>query len=305
MTKSPPVRRAPSALPIARSIGLPTVLLATILVAACGGTGSPGPSGSPGTSPEPTGTQGAIEHPSGPTDVVLRFEEGGGLMAFGALAGQAPTFTLYGDGTAIFRDWTQQQPPAVGDVLPQLPFQIVRLTEDQVQELLAFAVGPGGLDVARQAYDPGNVADAATAIFTITAGGITKNVSVVALGFDNPQSPDALILKQLASLGERLRGFSAPGTAIWAPDRYRGILSEDAFGNPRDWPWTAIAPADFKPLQLPTGMSWNARTMTAAEVGALGLEGIEGGFLNLVLHGPGDGKVYSFTLRPLLPDEAA
>ena len=301
MTKSQPVRRALRAPSIAPSIALPTFLLATILVAACGGGGSPGRS----SSPEPTSTPVGIEHPTGANDVVLRFEEGGGFVPMGFLAGQAPTFTLYGDGTTIVRDWTQQQPPAVGDLQPQLPFQIVRLTEDQVQELLAFAVGPGALGIARAAYDPGNVADAPTAIFTLNAGGTTKTVSVVALGFDNPQSPDALIVAQLASLGERLRGFSAPGAALWTPDRYRGILSPDAFGNPRDWPWADITPADFHELKVPNGFTWNARTMTAAEIAALGLEDIEGGFLNLVLNGPGDGKVYSFTLRPLLPDEAA
>ena len=44
------------------------------------------------------------------------------------------------------------------------------------------------------------------------------------------------------------------------------------------------------------------RTMTPAEVGALDLTGIEGGFSGLTLTGP-DGKVYAFALRPLFPDE--
>jgi hypothetical protein len=301
MTKSPYVRRALRVPSIAPSIALSTLLLTTILAVACGGGGSPGPS----SSPEPTGTPIGIEHATGATDVVLQFEEGGGFVPMGFLAGQAPTLKLYGDGTVIFRDWTQPQPPAVGDLIPQLPFQVVRLTEDQVQELLASVIGPGALGIARAAYDPGNVADAPTAVFTLTAGGTTKTVSVVALGFDNPQSPDALILRQLAAAGDRLRGFSAPGAALWTPDQYRGILSPDAFGNPREWPWPDITPADFHELKVPNGFTWNARTMSAAEIAVLGFEDIEGGFLNLVLNGPGDGKVYSFTLRPLLPDEAA
>jgi hypothetical protein len=223
----------------------------------------------------------------------------------GFLAGEAPTFTLYGDGTVIFRDWNQQQPAPIGDAQPQLPFQIVRLTEDQVQELLEFVIGPGALGIARATFDSAGCADCPTAILALNAGGTTKTVSIVGLGFDNPQSPDALILKQLAALGDRLRGFSAPGAQVWSPDRFRGILSPDAFGNPRDWPWPDVAPADFRELKLPNGFTWNARTMSAAEIGALSMANIQGGVINVVLSGPGDGKVYSFTLRPLLPDEAA
>jgi len=43
--------------------------------------------------------------------------------------------------------------------------------------------------------------------------------------------------------------------------------------------------------------------MTADEVEALGIEPFTGGFQGLTLIGPDDGKAYSFSLRPLLPDE--
>jgi hypothetical protein len=42
--------------------------------------------------------------------------------------------------------------------------------------------------------------------------------------------------------------------------------------------------------------------MTAADVVALQLTGIEGGIQGLALKGP-DGKAYTFLLRPLLADE--
>jgi hypothetical protein len=302
MTKRPP---APRALGAPSVVLLASLICASVALAACGGSsGSPGPSGSPGSSPGASGSL-EIDHPTGATDVVLQFEEGGGFVPMGFLAGQAPSFTLYGDGTTIFRDWNQQQPAPIGDAQPQLPYQIVRLTEDQIQELLAFVIGPGGLGVARADYLQGGIADAPTAVFTLSAGGLTKKVSVLALGFDNPQSPDAVILKALATAGDRLRGFKAPGAVVWTPERYRGILSPDAFGNPRGWPWPDVTPADFKELTTPTGQTWNARTMSAAEIDAIGMEGIEGGVINVVVNGPGDGVVYSFTLRPLLPDEAA
>lgn len=279
----------------------PPILLAlsTAILVACGGSGpTPSPDGSPTASP----TTGEIDHPTGPTDVVLRLEEGGGLMPLGFLAGQAPTFTLYGDGTVIFRDVTEAIPPAVNGIQPERPFRIVRLTEDDLQELLAFVIGPGALGIARASYDPGNVMDAGTSIFDLHAGGVNKSVSVVALGFDNPQSPDAPILRSLALAGARLREFKPPGSAPWTPERYRGVLVEDGFGAPRDWPWPDLAPAAFTPLRLPSGQTWQAHTMTEPEIEALAASGLEGGFSGLALSGP-DGKLYSFALRPLLPDE--
>ena len=36
--------------------------------------------------------------------MILRYEEGGGFMMAGFIATQAPIFTLYGDGTVIFRN---------------------------------------------------------------------------------------------------------------------------------------------------------------------------------------------------------
>ena len=286
---------------------LPVLALAATLLAACSptGSGSPSPSGSPGTTPEPTGTPVGIEHETGATDVVLQFEEGGGFVPMGFLAGQAPTFTLYGDGTVIFRDWSQQQPAPIGDAQPQLPFQTIKLTEDEIQQLLEYVIGPGALGIARANYDGAGCADCPTAVFTINAGGTSKTVSVTGLGFEMPQSPDAMVLKQLADAGTRLREFKAANAAIWQPDRYRGILSTDAFGAPRDWPWPDLAPSDWHEITTATGSTWNARTMTAAEIDALGMDHLEGGVINVVLSGPSDGKTYSFTLRPLLPDEEA
>src|SRR5262245_41341949 len=269
---------------------LASALTATVL-AACTptGGGSPSPSASPSATPTPSGTPVGIEHKTGAKDVVLRFEEGGGFVPMGWLAGQAPTFTLYGDGTVIFRDWSKPQPAAIGDSSPQLPYQIVKLTEEEVQQLLEYVIGPGALGIARAQYNDAMCADCPTAVFTINAGGNSKTVSVLGLGFDNPQSPDALVLKQLADAGTRLREFKAANAPVWHPDRYRGVLSADAFGAGRDWPWPALGPIDWHEITLPDGATWNARTMSAAEIDALNMDGIEGGVINVVVNGPGDG----------------
>jgi hypothetical protein len=44
------------------------------------------------------------------------------------------------------------------------------------------------------------------------------------------------------------------------------------------------------------------RVLTAAQVGALGIDPHEGGLQGLSLIGP-TGKLYSLSVRPLLPDE--
>jgi hypothetical protein len=293
-------------------LAMPSIaLVATlaVLLAACSPGASPGPTGGPGGSPPPvptgTTTTGAIEHVTGATDLLLRLDEGGGFVPAGYFLTQAPMFSLYGDGTAIFRDPRTTPPPANGTIILSVPFQTVRLTEEQIQSLLAFAIGPGGLGIARARYDNMFVADASTAVFTIVAGGTTKTVSAYALGMDSGQAgPDSIILAQLASLRTRLFGFAndVGGEKTWSPDRYRGILGDDATEPPVDWPWPAIRAADFLMRVGPDAPRFPIRTMTPAEVAVLGLTGIEGGMQGLALRDAA-GNIYSFRLRPILPDE--
>ena len=218
---------------------------------------------------------------------------------------QAPQFTLYGDGTVIFRD-TSLAPPnsANPEIAAQVPFQSVRFDESAVQAFLKFAIADSGLGVARASYRAENVADAPTATFTIRAGGVSKTVAVEALGIEVTQGPDGPILKALAALGERVRAFGSAvqGETTWSPPRWRGILVEDQAGAHRDWPWKDIAPADFAVHAGNDAPQFPIRTMTPEEVAILGLTGIDGGFSGLGLIGT-DGKAYRFSLRPLLPDE--
>jgi len=279
-----------------------------LVVAACGGgagwaSGSPSGSPAPTTAPPTDGT--FLEHAMGRTDVVFRFEEGGGFVPMGFFATQAPQFTLYGDGTVLFRDPNTAPAPSAGKVFALDPYLIGRLSEPQIQAFLQFALEEGGLAVARGPYSPGNVADAPTAIFTINAGGLTKTVSVEALGFDNPDSPDAEILRTMAVLGERVRSFASQveSETAWVPDRWRGILTEGEFQLPQPWPWTDVNPADFVQPVGPDAPQFPILTLTPAQVDALGLTGIEGGFVELQLAGP-DGRTYGLALRPILPDEA-
>jgi hypothetical protein len=260
------------------------------------------PSATPASSNDPSG----IDHAAGPTDVVFRFEQGGGFVPIGFFATQAPQFTLYGDGTVIFRDNSLPVPPQPNRAIASLaPFETARLDERAMQALLRFALVDSGLGVAKASYRSGNVADAPTSTFTINAGGLTNTVSVEALGFDSPPSPDAAILKALARLGEQVGSFGSAveGETTWAPTRWRGVLTPEPVNPSIAWPWTDVAPPEFVQHAGPEAPQFPIRTLTSPQVSALGLSGIEGGFSGLGLTGP-DGKGYTFSLRPIFPDEA-
>jgi hypothetical protein len=245
--------------------------------------------------------EGAIAHPTGATDVVLRIEETGGLQMLEASLTYTPTFTLYGDGTVIWRDNFAMPPASSDNLIRPTPLRITRLDEATIQAVLAEAIGPGGLGVAVGPYNETMGADIPSTIFTINAGGIPepKRVEVVAL------SPEAhpknrQVVAALAGLAEQLRTFDTlVNEQAYVPAGYRGVLTptEQAFGPVVDWPWPDVSVDDFGGDNefFPT------RVMTAEEVDALGIDNIESGVSGFVLQ---DGEdLYSFALRPLLPDD--
>ena len=272
---------------LTRSALVPALVL---IVAACssgGATTSSGPpssapSGAPSTAPStaPSPSVGAIDHATGPTDVLLRYEEGGGFVQPAFLATQAPIFTLYGDGTIVFRNPAADPPQPIGSVFPSAPFRTARLSEDQIQEVLAFALGDGGLGVARAKYENNMVADAGTAIFTVDAGGVNKTVSVYALGIDNPGLTDGPARAAFKKLADRLADFDQGGTIatdVFTPANYRGILMDGAAApDQKPWPWTDIKPADFPFPADPNAFQMAQRVLTPSDVDHLGLEDIEG-----------------------------
>jgi hypothetical protein len=297
----------------------PAALAALVLVlAACagatassalpdsGGAGaSSPPSGAPSASPS---TAGAIEHKTGPTDVILRYEEGGGFMNPVWSAADAPAFTLYGDGTIVFRKMNADPIPEIGSVRPLEPFRTARMNEDQIQTLLDYALTEGGLGAARAEYTDMMVSDASTAVFSVNAGGLAKTVSVYALGFEQDGMPDLLARKTLAKLRDHLVDIDQGGsitTDVYAPERYRGYLFEGQAGAPdqKAWPWPDVKMAEFVSNGDPNAFQMPARVMTAAEIESLGIKPFEGGFVGMPLAGPGDGKFYTLSVRPLLPED--
>ena len=313
-----------AAVPVTRRILGHRLIVATALslvaVACNNPSPPPSPSASPGASsssssqPSPTASDvstGAIDHKTGPTDVVLRIEQGGGFVPIDFLATQAPGFSLFGDGVVVFQPRVDQFPqPDANGVTKGVPWRTAKLDEGQIQELLEFALGAGGLGAARDTYLAGGIADAPNTIFTVHAGGIDKTVVVSALSESTQPGPDSAIRGAFLKLATRLQDFDEGGriaSDVYEPERYRGVLIEREAQPglvPLDWPWPALKIADFPPGR-PDGSgatTFPHRTMPLDEVGALKLDGIEGGVQGLTIKGT-DGKLYGFVLRPLLADE--
>lgn len=296
-------------------------LIAAVIAAACGGSPSASPSGgvpsggpsgspTPSTAPSPT-TTGEIEHRTGATDVILRLQEAGGFVPIEVNASAAPIFTLYGNGVIVFQRSVQMfpEPDAAGIVRPA-PWRTAKLDESQIQELLEFALGAGGLGAARESYRADGYADASDTIFTVRAGGVDKTVTVNALVELPEPGPDSAIRKAMFQLSSRLRDFDRGGTIpsdVYQADRYRAILVERE-GQPglavTPWPWPALTLKDFtQPPDDGSGaLRFPHRVLSTDEIAALKVPNVEGGFQGLTLKAP-DGKLYTFILRPLLADE--
>jgi hypothetical protein len=286
------------------------VVSLAFIVAACGSGGSASPSGSgaPTSSPSPDG----IDHPTAATDVILQLEEGGGFVPVEFAASQAPQFTLFGDGRVVFQPVVTTFPePGPDGIVRGIPWRTAQLDSGQIQELLTFALGLGGLGSARDNYGFDGIADASSSTFTINAGGLKKAVSVYALGIDDPNTPDLVARRAFKVLADRLRDFDRGGsitTDVYIPSGYRGLLIEregDPQAKPTAWPWPDLKVADFKfDVNAEGASQLPHRTMTADEVASLKLGDIPGGAQGVILAGPDD-KNYSFVLRPLLPSETA
>ena len=300
---------------------LPAVLLLAALgVAACSSGGASAPStaqstaSSPPSSPEapstaPSPAVGAIAHPTGAGEIALRYEDIGGFTPPEWQAARLPYFTLYGDGRVVFQQTTAEVPPRADNVFVGVPLRTGLLNEEQVQELLEYVLTDGGLAIARTDYQNNMVADAPTAVFTVNAANDSKTVSVMALGMEGQPGPDALVLKQLATLGERLRDFDQGGTLPsqqYLAPAYRGVILEQQGiegVQVRDWPWVDIQPSDFALPADPNALQQGTRTLTPEEAAAVGVPGFENGIMSCVYLRAPDGKIYSLVIRPLLPDE--
>ena len=251
---------------------------------------------------------GAIVHASGPTDVLLRYDHGpdrGELLGEGGPFAPGPEFTLYGDGTIIFRDETASTAPTKGGITRASPFAVGRLTEAQIQPLLRFALTDGGLGIALPQYDNGGEGcEDGGWTYLLRVGGIDKRVESGGCG------------DTFGLLAGHLRSVAAGSASeIWVPRSYwgslleasplikRGVLPKVPAAGAVPWPWPDIAPAPFAWHEDPALGNEGRHIMSTDEAAALGLSDSGGVVERIYLLGPDGATVYAFSLWPRFPDE--
>ena len=292
--------------PIAVALGL------VLLLAACAGAGGGG-SASPGTD------DGAVEHPTGADDLVLRMASAGGFVMPEFLFGAVPSFSLYGDGTVIVTGAVPEIFP--GPALP--PLQARRLTEEGVQAILA-KVAETGIFVADARFDGAQmmIADAADTVFTLNADDRSVEVSIYGLGALDPSSaPPDMPAREVAAhaaltglsnllfeLDQRLEG-TAWADEAWHPYQPTALrlsvrpADTDALDGTENfvpWPIEGEDPASFGELGTLPGTRCGAITGEAA---AAWIAVLSAG--NQSTRFTADEHRYAVTPRPFLPDEEA
>ncbi len=254
-------------------------------------------------------TPGPIGYATGADDLILRVATQGGFVAPAATLGQVPTFSLYGDGTAIFPGVEPTIFP--GPALPAL--QRRRIDPNGVQAILAAAMR-AGLGSAADMTSPGSVgiSDMPTTVFTLDAGGLRRTVNVYALGAVSRETlMPAAEYRARRSL-ERFVGQLAR-LQNWLPQASMGPASAYAAGAAR------IYAATYRPQQglrerpaqwpLPTPLPAGGSAFDGYRCVVVG-DGDWTSSLRPLAEGAnqltpwiGDGARFALVFRPLLPDE--
>ncbi|MCY7419634.1 MAG: hypothetical protein LH650_14310 [Chloroflexi bacterium] len=220
-----------------------------------------------------------------------------------------PTFTLYEDGTLIYRsptiDVTFQ-----GAVIELPRLLEAELSQAQVDERIAYALGPGGIADAKPVYDFMFVSDMPTTTFLVQDGDTSTTVSVYALGVMNPETTgDEAELAKLNDLAQKLSDFGPElekmgvTSTEYQPTRYLATLYPDFEGNAEPaapWPFTDVAPTDF----VVDVHDFTSVVVLTPEQVAEVTEVPSGGIAGLLYTTPG-GVRTNLAIRPMLPGEAA
>lgn len=254
---------------------------------------------------------GGIEHPTGDDEVVLRLSYEGGFVPIQNHLTQLPSFTLYGDGMILGQGPQIELYPE-----PALPAVSRRsVSEEGIRMIVQAAIDAGLGDGDQDHSDFGTtmIADASTAVFTLSAEGRTSKVSVYAL-LDLPERPNGMSEEEftartrLSDLAERLGALGQ-----WLPEGSLGPEEPfDAAGyrlfvgpyrpdeqlpqEPATWPLATPLPTDdvdgsgYACLAV-NGEEW-------AELAPLAKQA------NSLTPWTSGGDRFSVLFRPLLPDES-
>jgi hypothetical protein len=310
------------------------VLILTITTAACGTIDRPpGGDGSSSTTSSPTGSSttessttessnpgastttapaGAISHPTGAEEVVIRVATGGGFVPLEYNYTMIPEFTLYGDGRIIVPGPTTLQFP--GPALPNLQTTVV--SEDTVQAMLA-AAKEAGLFQSGVDYGTPGVTDVGTTTISINADGTTYTSQIYALGFEDGGNLTMEQQQARAAIQDLQGKLNDPSTLVaadlvWEPFDYQALA---VYSRPID-PTASTASTDIQPNHLPWPLddlatsggevpnSSGLRKVTVSGDDLDTLKPLLDEATQITVWKSGDTD-YSLWFRPLLPDEAA
>jgi hypothetical protein len=250
----------------------------------------------------------AIEHPTGPNDLVLRWEYVGGFVNPEALLGRIPAFSLYGDGSLVTEGPQIEIYP--GPALPNLLVQT--LSEEGIQEILS-AARDAGLTNGDATYPYPCVADAADTRFTVVADGQTSVVTATAIGPNEAACPGADLdaREKLSAFWSKLGSLSKwlPAGSVGQERPYRAealrIYAQPYVSTDPEleqssirWPGPALAslgdPLEtMQDLRCAVLDGTDASKVTDAAASA-----------NQLTPWTSGGEDFAVTFRPLLPDES-
>lgn len=267
-----------------RTILTAMLALAAMILAACGRV-TGGGAGS-----------GGIAHPAGADQAVIVVEDTGGFVTPQWSLIRAPSFALYGDGTAI------TQGPQIMIYPPPLvpPLFSQRIEEDAVQALLRSA-RDAGLFADRTLDDMCGVADVTTTVITIHADDATYVTSVYGLGFEGCQDDPEARAAITDFVGGLMTFAGAPAASIGEPEPYRGdgwLLAVADYVPQPDLPQTDVA----WPLDDPTPADAVDGCLVVVGEGAQTLRPLFEG-ANELTPWVVDGTRWSLLVRPLYPGE--
>jgi hypothetical protein len=282
-------------------LALPLLAL-LLLAAACGRLNDSG-----GGAGDPTG--GLIAHPTGPNDLVLRWEYVGGFVSPETLLGRIPAFSLYGDGRLISEGPQIEIYP--GPALPNLLVQTI--SEDGIQAILA-AARDAGLTDGDATYPFPCVADVPDTRFTVTAGGTTSVVTATAVGGggEGPcQGADTTARAKLSDFWSKLGSLATwlPEGSIgteqpYTPDGFRIYVRPYVAGDPSveqspiEWPGTGLDSAG-EPVDMIRGV--RCGVVDGPDVSKVIDAAAKA---NQLTPWTSDGRDFGVVFRPLLPDES-
>jgi hypothetical protein len=278
-----------------RRLALP--LLALVLIV--GGCGRLNDSG---------GGSETIAHPTGPNDLVLRWEYVGGFVAPEALLGRIPAFSLYGDGRIVTEGPQIEIYP--GPALPNLLSRTV--SEEGIQAILA-AARDAGLMRGDANYPYPCVADAPDTRFTVTADGTTSVVAANALGGAEGEcrGADLEARAKLFAFWSKLGDWSTwlPDGSIGPEEPYAAdavriyvqpyVATDPSLEQrPLEWPGPALGSVD-EPVEMLRGV--RCGVVDGAGLAALIAVATKA---NQLTPWRSEGKDFGVVFRPLLPDES-